>query len=362
MNPRFEEKIVILLGVLVAVLLSISFAATIAGPSQAPSNFTTSRSTETQFVATTSFVGSSGSSSTASQASGFTSTLTSSGSATITSTQLVTITSSSTNSTNTGTTFATNSSQTISGSLSTTSSSLLESFTNASSVTTTNSSFSVTNVTSITTTITTQTLRTASSPVNYVSTVLSISCAPNEYQLGLTVACTAEVTPANPISGVVAFNSSPPGSFSPSDCTLSIQGLCSVNYTASGPTTGFYTISATYSGDNSHRESTGSLTIIVAPLGPMTLNCYPSIVSVNVTAVCVASVGNSEDFAYPTGTVVFSANSTGTFSSTACELTSDSSCSVFFTPESLGFIAIRALYEGDSIHAKNSATNILNST
>jgi hypothetical protein len=85
-------------------------------------------------------------------------------------------------------------------------------------------------------------------------------------------------------------------------------------------------------------------------------------VSINVTAVCVASVGNSEDFADPTGTVDFSANSTGTFSNTSCELTPDSSCSVFFTPESLGFITIRAIYEGDSIHAKTSAIDVLYSS
>jgi hypothetical protein len=96
----------------------------------------------------------------------------------------------------------------------------------------------------------------------------------------------------------------------------------------------------------------------------MYVSCFPNTVVINATTDCVASVSNAEDFAVPTGSVIFSTNSTGTFSTTSCDLGASASCSVFYTPGygSKGAAMITAKYSGDLIHAPNSAVDILTVT
>jgi hypothetical protein len=196
-----------------------------------------------------------------------------------------------------------------------------------------------------------------------MSTSLDFSCSPSEIQLGVSTKCTASIANPDPAftpTGQVSFASIPPGSFTPTACTLSVNnGLasCSANFSATyTDIQRYYTITATYSGDSYHYGSSSNFTISVAPAGVVTVACYPNTITINATTYCVAAVSNTEDFPLPTGTVVFSSNGSGTFAQNTCNLSSSGNCSVFYTPESQGITIITATYGGDSSHATNLGT------
>jgi len=213
-------------------------------------------------------------------------------------------------------------------------------------------------------TSTTQSATNFTTTVTPQATLASISCSPSEFQLGVSSTCKVMVTgpySGNTPTGTVSFVASRDGYFAPSDCTLrgnSDLASCSTLFSPFGSITGFYTISASYSGDPSHYGSTTNLTLIVYPAGATMVSCYPSSVEINVTTYCVATVTNSPDFPSPTGTVMFSSTGSGAFNPNSCALDSSGVCSVHYTPEKTGagFTIITAAYGGDSIHAGGSGT------
>src|SRR5947199_10232593 len=83
----------------------------------------------------------------------------------------------------------------------------------------------------------------------------------------------------------------------------------------------------------------------------------------NTSAICIATAPRSSGLGAvtPTGTITFTTNWTGTFSSTTCTL-SAGSCSVTYTPTVVGHALITGTYGGDSVHSGSSGTFTLAST
>ena len=93
-----------------------------------------------------------------------------------------------------------------------------------------------------------------------------------------------------------------------------------------------------------------------------TVNCAPSLVDENQAASCTATVIDTSPgtVVTPSGSVSFATNGTGIFSpADSCTLSGTSastSCSVSYTPFSVGTHAIRGSYGGDTSHAGSSAS------
>src|SRR5439155_216346 len=163
------------------------------------------------------------------------------------------------------------------------------------------------------------------------------------------------VTPA----GTVSFTSNSTGTFSATSCTLA-SGTCSVTYT---PTVvGHALITGTYAGDSVHTGSSGTFTLASTIRASSTsVSCSPPSVNTGTPTTCTATVSDASGAGgiTPTGTVSFTSNSTGSFSSTTCTLASGS-CSVTFTPSaSSGHILITGAYGGNSVHSGSSGTFVV---
>ncbi|MDA4130770.1 MAG: Ig-like domain repeat protein [Thaumarchaeota archaeon] len=287
------------------------------------------------------------------------------------STTFTTVTSTSSTTTSTVST-ASSSSQTSTHGISstlvtTTASTTTNTSTSTTTSTTSLSSTSATTTVSSTISSTSTTTIASGSSIAPMSTVLTFSCYPSEFELGLSTICTSAVTSSDgqyPPTGQVSFASILPATFAPTACILKSNGSCSANFTPYGPATGYYTITATYPGDSLHRGSSANVTLIVPPAGPTFITCYPYVISINATAYCTATVVNSQDFPVPTGTITFISTKAGKFDHTSCTLDSTGSCSVVYTPGagSQGITTITAKYSGDNDHASTSGTVVLTVT
>ena len=234
---------------------------------------------------------------------------------------------------------------------------------NTSTISSSSTGAAFTNTSSATSSTSTTNSSSGSSTANLVAgTTLSLSCSPSEFQLGLSTTCTATVTGSNsPPTGQVSFTSPIAGSFLPQPCILkgNSSALCATVFTPKGPTTGYYTLTASYLGDATHLGSSGSVTLIVPPPEATLVTCFPNDLAVNASTYCTITVGNTQDFPIPTGTVSVSSNMPGTFDKTSCTLDTSGSCSVHYSPEngSAGLTTtITATYNGDLYHAPSSGT------
>ncbi len=194
----------------------------------------------------------------------------------------------------------------------------------------------------------------------------SVTCSPASVLDNTPSTCTVTVSDASGVgavtpTGTVSFTTNSTGTFSATTCTLS-GGSCSVTYT---PTVvGHALITGTYGGDSVHTGSSGTFTLASTKrTTTTTVSCSPaSVVNGNPTS-CTATVADSSGAGAitPTGTVTFTTNSTGSFSSTTCTLVSGS-CSVTYTPNVVGHHLITGTYAGDSVHTGSSGTFNLAST
>jgi parallel beta-helix repeat protein len=87
-----------------------------------------------------------------------------------------------------------------------------------------------------------------------------VTCSPNPVFAGFTVNCTAKVYGSSPTGNVTWTTSSSTGYFGQLVCTLS-SGSCSTTYTDNN--TGYFTITASYSGDSYNLPSNGNTTLTV---------------------------------------------------------------------------------------------------
>src|SRR5256886_8445311 len=120
-------------------------------------------------------------------------------------------------------------------------------------------------------------------------------------------------TCALPIS--VSWTSNGTGTFSAASCTLDATGKCTVNYTPTAVGTGTHKITGSYGGDAKHATSTGSFDEAVGRRATATgVSCTPPSVAVDSSTACTATVTNGSGANIPTGTVSWTSDGTGTFS------------------------------------------------
>src|SRR3989454_2142118 len=162
------------------------------------------------------------------------------------------------------------------------------------------------------------------------------------------------VTPA----GSVSFVSDSPGTFSATSCAIAAVSMgvagCSVSYTPGA--TGNHLITASYTGDSIHLGGSSFPTITVgSPSTGTTVSCAPN--GLGVDEACTATVTDNlpGTVVKPVGSVSFTTNSTGAFSSNTCNLSGTgtsgvASCEVTYTPVGVATHTITGSYSGDTIH------------
>jgi hypothetical protein len=209
-------------------------------------------------------------------------------------------------------------------------------------------------------------------PVTTRSTLVSISCNPSPVSINQVTICTASAFDTSPgtgtiPTGIVTWTASPAGgTLSATTCALNTNGTCFVTYTAPS-TTGTITLTAAYPGDTLHDPSNATYALAVVHISNTTVTCTPSPVTVGTPVTCTVTVNDPSGSTHvaPIGTVSWSVspNGSGSFSPTTCTMVapvsgnpSSNSCTVTYTPTSIGTQIITANYPGDAIHAASTNT------
>src|SRR3989441_1624115 len=197
--------------------------------------------------------------------------------------------------------------------------------------------------------------------VNLISTTTGIVCG-SSVTVGVPTSCTVTVSDVTPgtltPTGTVNLSSNSTGTFSPpSPCTLqgtANSATCMVSYTPF--VLGAHNITATYTGDNTHRGSTGSSVLSPGKHSTSISVSCSSPVLANQASTCTATVTDTSTIAAttPNGSVGFTETGvTGNFNATNCTLVgtgSTSSCGVKFAPSASGAASIVGSYGSDSTH------------
>ena len=204
-------------------------------------------------------------------------------------------------------------------------------------------------------------------------TTTTVSCGVAEP--GVPTTCSAQVTDVSGIAdpaprtgvgrtlptGTVSFSSSGSGALSGGgSCGLGGSGFtvsCTVAYMPSELGTGADTITAHYSGDAGHGESTaGAAAQIDRRHTATTLDCAPA-VQAGVATTCTVTVADPDGgiAAGPGGTVVLSSTAAPAQGGAgSCDL-SAGRCQVTYTPLAIGAQTVTATYSGDTTHAGSIA-------
>ncbi|MEA2302357.1 MAG: hypothetical protein QOE44_2892, partial [Solirubrobacteraceae bacterium] len=169
-----------------------------------------------------------------------------------------------------------------------------------------------------------------------------VSCSPASIGVSETTVCTATVTGGTPHpTGTVSFQSGDPrDTFAPMVCTLTqlggTQARCSVTYGSVPFESGTRKITGSYSGDATNSPARGSTLVEHDVTSAASVACTPTSVAVGSPTTCTATVAGVDGSGTPTGQVVFSQNSSGSLSATACTLVAHpgatAACSVTYTP------------------------------
>src|SRR5438309_468628 len=198
--------------------------------------------------------------------------------------------------------------------------------------------------------------------INPRATTTAVNCT-MPVVVGQGSSCTATVTDASSgarttPTGNVTFVSDSPGIFSTSNCNLATvsSGVagCNVSYRPSA--SGNHLITGSYGGDSVHSTSSGASTIVVGLRATTTtLSCVAT--GFGFDEACTATVSDTspETVTTPVGTVSFTTNSTGSFTSNSCSLSNTAtsgvaSCQVTYTPAAVATHTITGSYSGDVIH------------
>ncbi|TMI51028.1 PKD domain-containing protein [Candidatus Bathyarchaeota archaeon] len=159
-------------------------------------------------------------------------------------------------------------------------------------------------------------------------------------------------------TGSVSFVSGSPGTFSATSCAIAAVSMgvagCSVSYTPGAA--GNHLITASYAGDSIHLGGNSASTITVGQRSTgTTVSCAPN--GLGVDEACTATVTDNSPGTVVTsvGSVSFTTNSTGVFSSNSCNLSANgtagvASCDVTYTPVGVATHTITGSYSGDTIH------------
>ena len=209
------------------------------------------------------------------------------------------------------------------------------------------------------------------------ATTTAVDCQPRTVAVGSPTSCTATVSNGGVTAptGSVGFSSDSSGTFdSAGTCTLAPTGnpgeaSCRVGYTPTAVGSGTHTITASYRGDGANAGSSASATVTVPGGGgggprptSTSVSCSPASVTVGNQTGCGATVTDTGGgpLVTPTGTVSFTSDSQGTFSSGSCTLAAinaaSAGCLVGYTTAAVdsGTHTITSAYGGDGSHSASS--------
>ncbi|MGP8057771.1 MAG: hypothetical protein ACLP9K_09260 [Nitrososphaerales archaeon] len=186
------------------------------------------------------------------------------------------------------------------------------------------------------------------------ATTTSVNCSPSSVDINKPTTCTATVSTQGSggmsPTGSIAWSSSGSGVFSATSCSLN-STQCSVTYTPSSHATPV-TITANYGGDHTDLSSSNSTELVVRASTTTTVRCSLLSGAVGSPASCTATVTGTS----PTGTISWSSNGRGTFSTASCTLSAEQ-CSVTYAPSSYTpSVTITAAYGGDFYNSVSSNT------
>ena len=204
------------------------------------------------------------------------------------------------------------------------------------------------------------------------STSMSVECE-TPVLVNSAATCTATVhdtdggtaiTPA----GQVAWTKTGSGALASPTCTLSGSGgsaSCSVDYTPSAAAT--HTVTATFAGNQQHGSSSGSAQVSATARQTTSSVSCETPAPVGVPTQCTATVTDTDatPAITPSGSVSWSRNGSGTFSSNACQLAGSGSvatCSVTYTRNTVGAETVTATYGGDPAHVGSSGEATVQAT
>jgi len=200
-------------------------------------------------------------------------------------------------------------------------------------------------------------------------TATSVSCSPVSISVNVETTCTATVTDTDvgtavTPTGSVTFSSSGVGTFTAGSCSVSGTGAiatCQVGFTPSPGSEGQQTITADYLGDSNHMVSNGNFILTVDTRSISTTISCASPFHFHKPIACTVTVVDTSPGTpiTPAGTVTFTSNHAGGFSSTTCQLSGSgttASCSVTFTPTRIAVYTLKATYSGDSDHGGSTAS------
>ncbi|MEA2423392.1 MAG: hypothetical protein QOF55_2491 [Thermoleophilaceae bacterium] len=189
------------------------------------------------------------------------------------------------------------------------------------------------------------------------STSTAVDCSPASVPVDSASSCTATVSDTDSGSkpvpgGQVDFSGG-------SSCTLSPTGTagessCAADYTPGS--VGDHTVTGTYGGDDKHASSDGSGAVTATKRSTSTaVDCSPASVPVDSGTNCTATVSDTDSPAKsaPTGEVDFSNGQNCTLQAGSG---ASSSCSVGFTPGSVGSHTVGGDYQGDAKHRTSSGS------
>ena len=197
-------------------------------------------------------------------------------------------------------------------------------------------------------------------------TSTSFYCPSSSAAVGTYAMCTVTVTSSyGAPSGTVSFFSYP------SSASLGLQTSCSLAASSStsascimsvGPRPGSayysYIVTASYSGDQSHGASRGSVSLAVQDPTSTKIVCSPPVVAVGASTMCTMTVEDATSpSSIPTAFVLLSGpSSLGSNVDSGCNLDASGECSIVLTPTSAGPSVIVGQYVGDATHAGSEAS------
>ena len=207
------------------------------------------------------------------------------------------------------------------------------------------------------------------------ATSTSASCPAIGFSIGVaidrTITCTATVTDVDPgaaitPTGTVDVSAQGAGPVSGAPCSLSGSGATASCTFEFRPTTlGDIKLVETYSGDNAHTASDDGLfneTLVHAAYETVTTLSCPDVVAVGASATCTARVGAISGPA-PSGAISFTRGRGPALPHSPCTLVSvsasASTCSITYSPKTVGLHTIIATYLSDPTHLPSPAAKAI---
>ena len=216
-----------------------------------------------------------------------------------------------------------------------------------------------------------------------IPTQTTLQCAPSSRVTGEASTCTATIAEApdapQALSGEVEFASTGTGAFSEAGtCALQAaadgkSATCHLTYTPELAGKGTHKIFATYKGDDNHRLSQGSFTIVVTAATATndtktTITCE-SPVQTGTASNCIATVSDeaAANKSVPSGDVHFTSDHAGAFENApanSCHLSPSGAaaaeCNLHFTPSEVASHEISATYQADdAVHKTSTGTTTI---